>query len=140
MIRRNEVTKTDFILLFSDGKGLFCTALLNTIKSMTKFEAYFDSYRKEIVGIDQQFNSPFGEKKIIYADWIASGRLYHPIERQITDVFGPLVGNTHSETSETGALMTHAYHQAQQIHQSSCECRTKRHHHYSGFRNDSCNQ
>ena len=82
---------------------------------MTKLEAYFDSYRKEIVGIDQQFNSPFGNKKIIYADWIASGRLYYPIEKQITNVFGPLVGNTHSETSETGALMTHAYHQAHQI-------------------------
>ena len=82
---------------------------------MTNLESYFDSFRKEIVGIDQHFKSPFGEKKIIYADWIASGRLYQPIEKQITKVFGPFVGNTHSETSETGALMTHAYHQSRQI-------------------------
>ena len=82
---------------------------------MTNLEAYFDLFRKEIVGIDQHFRSPFGLKKIIYADWIASGRLYGPIERQITGQFGPFVGNTHSETSETGALMTHAYHQSQQI-------------------------
>ena len=81
---------------------------------MTKLESYFDSFRKEIVGIDQHFESPYGEKKIIYADWIASGRLYQPIEKQITEIFGTFVGNTHSETSETGALMTHAYHQAQQ--------------------------
>lgn len=82
---------------------------------MTTLETYFDPYRKEIVGIDQQFSSPYGRKKISYADWIASGRLYYPIEKQITETFGPFVGNTHSETSETGALMTHAYHQAQQI-------------------------
>ncbi|MFY9150791.1 MAG: aminotransferase class V-fold PLP-dependent enzyme [Prolixibacteraceae bacterium] len=82
---------------------------------MTSLETYFDQFRKEIVGIDQGFKSPYGQKKISYADWIASGRLYRPIEKQISEVFGPFVGNTHSETSETGALMTHAYHQAQQI-------------------------
>lgn len=82
---------------------------------MASLESHFESFRKEIVGIDQHFNSPFGRKRILYADWIASGRLYGPIERQITSIFGPFVGNTHSETSETGALMTYAYHEAQQI-------------------------
>ncbi|HEY3371721.1 MAG TPA: aminotransferase class V-fold PLP-dependent enzyme [Prolixibacteraceae bacterium] len=82
---------------------------------MTKLEAYFNQFRTEIVGFGQHFTSPYGEKKIIYADWLASGRLYTPIENQITSVFGPFTGNTHSETSETGALMTHAYHQAQHI-------------------------
>ena len=82
---------------------------------MTKLESYFEAFRKEITGIDQRFTSPFGEKKIIYADWIASGRLYQPIEKQLSETFGSFVGNTHSETSETGALMTHAYHQAQLI-------------------------
>ena len=82
---------------------------------MTELESYFNPYRLQIVGINQHFRSPFGEKKIVYADWIASGRLYAPIEQQITETFGPFTGNTHSETSETGALMTHAYHQAQQI-------------------------
>ncbi len=76
-------------------------------------EAYFEKYRKGIVGIDQTFNSPYGEKKIVYADWIASGRLYYPIEERITNQFGPFVGNTHTETSETGTLMTKAYHLAQ---------------------------
>jgi len=82
---------------------------------MANLESYFDNFRKEIVGIDQYFTSPFGRKKILYADWIASGRLHGPIEKQIISTFGPFVGNTHSETSETGALMTFAYHEAQQI-------------------------
>ena len=67
---------------------------------------------KNIVGIQASFNSPFGEKNIIYADWIASGRLYGPIEDKIKKQFGPLVGNTHSEASETGRTMTIAYHEA----------------------------
>ena len=79
---------------------------------MENLERYFEQFRKNIVGIDTTFESPYGTKKIIYADWIASGRLYEPIENKIKDVFGPLVGNTHSEASETGVSMTHAYHYA----------------------------
>jgi len=76
-------------------------------------ENYFKKYRDAIIGIDQTFQSPYGEKKIVYADWIASGRLYRPIEERITNQFGPFVGNTHTEASETGTLMTKAYHLAQ---------------------------
>jgi selenocysteine lyase/cysteine desulfurase len=76
-------------------------------------EDYFKKFREGIIGIDQTFQSPYGTKKIIYADWIASGRLYRPIEEKITNQFGPFVGNTHTETCETGTLMTKAYHLAQ---------------------------
>jgi selenocysteine lyase/cysteine desulfurase len=78
-------------------------------------EDYFRKFRENIIGIDQDFNSPFGMKRIIYGDWIASGRLYRPIEDKLTNTFGPFVGNTHTETSETGTLMTKAYHFAQHI-------------------------
>lgn len=61
-------------------------------------EEYFKKYKEAIVGIDQTFHSPYGEKKIVYADWIASGRLYRPIEEKITNQFGPFIGNTHTET------------------------------------------
>jgi selenocysteine lyase/cysteine desulfurase len=78
-------------------------------------EQYFSKFRENIIGIDQTFNSPYGEKVIVYADWIASGRLYHPIEEKMLRQFGPFVGNTHTEASETGTLMTKAYHLAQKI-------------------------
>ena len=42
-------------------------------------EKYFSRFRKNIIGIDQTFSSPFGEQKIIYADWTACGRIYQPI-------------------------------------------------------------
>ncbi|MCX7862149.1 MAG: aminotransferase class V-fold PLP-dependent enzyme [Bacteroidales bacterium] len=78
-------------------------------------EAYFLPFRNEIIGINQTFISPFGEKKIIYGDWIASGRLYKPIENKLVNDIGPFVANTHTETSETGKRMTIAYHTAQKI-------------------------
>ena len=82
---------------------------------MSELEKYFSLFRKKIVGIDQTFQSAYGNKKIIYADWIASGRLYQDIENRIVNNFGNFVGNTHSESSITGTLMTHAYHRAQSI-------------------------
>ncbi len=78
-------------------------------------EEYFRKFRKNIVGIDQEYNTPYGRKKVIYCDWVASGRLYGPIEERMTGSFGPFVGNTHTETSETGSMMTWAYHHAQEI-------------------------
>lgn len=82
---------------------------------MSSLEKYFEKFRKGIIGIDQEFDSPYGKKKIFYGDWIASGRLYKPIEEKISNKIGPFVGNTHTETSETGLLMTHAYHKSHQL-------------------------
>mgnify|MGYP003624161731 CR=1 FL=1 len=81
----------------------------------TNLECYFSTFRKNIVGIDQEFESPYGKKKIIYADWTASGRLYKPIEEKLLNKIGPFVANTHTETSVTGSAMTYAYHEARNI-------------------------
>ncbi len=78
-------------------------------------EAYFKPFRENIIGINQTFISPYGEKKIVYTDWTASGRLYQPIEEKLCNKVGPFVANTHTETSVTGAVMTKAYHQARKI-------------------------
>lgn len=82
---------------------------------LTPLEAYFERFRNHIIGKDQLFESPYGKKRIVYADWIASGRLYEPIENKMRYVFGPFVANTHTETSITGTLMTKAYHEAQHL-------------------------
>jgi selenocysteine lyase/cysteine desulfurase len=82
---------------------------------MSQLEKYFNQYRNNVIGIDQTFDSPYGKQKIIYSDWVASGRLYRPIEEKLQNLIGPYVGNTHSEASVTGTSMTHAYHEAQKI-------------------------
>ena len=78
-------------------------------------EQYFESYRNNVVGYHQVFETAQGSKKLIYADWTASGRLYRPIEERMIKDFGPFVGNTHTETTVTGTYMTEAYHEAQAI-------------------------
>lgn len=86
-----------------------------TTTTETQLEHYFQQFRKNIIGIDQEFETPFGKKKIIYTDWTASGRLYRPIEEKLMNEFGPFVANTHTETTISGTAMTMAYHEAKHI-------------------------
>ena len=100
-----------FSSLFSKEKTKTSNAPIQT----TELEKYFQQFRKNIVGINQQFESPYGTQNIIYTDWTASGRLYEPIEENLLHNFGPFVANTHTETSTTGSAMTLAYHKARNI-------------------------
>jgi selenocysteine lyase/cysteine desulfurase len=76
---------------------------------------HFQQFRNNVIGLNKKFETPFGTKKMIYADWTASGRMYLPIERNLLKNFAPFVGNTHTETNVTGTSMTMAYHEAKQI-------------------------
>ncbi len=81
----------------------------------TSLEDYFESFRANIIGQNQMFQTPYGQKRILYADWIASGRMYGPIEDKLSQQISPFVGNTHTETTVTGSSMTLAYHRAKDI-------------------------
>jgi selenocysteine lyase/cysteine desulfurase len=88
---------------------------MTIIEMPIQLEQYFQQFRKNIIGIDQEFVSPYGKKKIIYSDWTASGRLYRPIEEKIINEFGPYVANTHTETTVSGTAMTMAYLKSRSI-------------------------
>lgn len=81
----------------------------------TQLEIYFDQFRKNIIGLNQEFETPYGLQKMVYTDWTASGRLYRPIEEKMMNEFGPFVANTHTETTVSGTAMTMAYHEARHI-------------------------
>ncbi|NVJ59102.1 MAG: aminotransferase class V-fold PLP-dependent enzyme [Gammaproteobacteria bacterium] len=78
-------------------------------------DKHFSSFRQGIIGDDLTVSCNGSERSVIYADWTASGRLYRPIEDFMSNMIGPYVANTHTETTLTGTTMTHAYHEAQQI-------------------------
>ena len=78
-------------------------------------QEYFKKFRDNIIGIDKEFETPYGLKKMVYADWTASGRAYRPIEQRLQNDIMPLLANTHTETTVTGTAMTRAYQQAKHI-------------------------
>ncbi|MFN3341417.1 MAG: aminotransferase class V-fold PLP-dependent enzyme [Flavobacteriales bacterium] len=78
-------------------------------------EKHFSAFRENIIGQHQWFTGPEGDKRILYADWTASGRMYAPIEDLLKNEIAPFVGNTHTETSVCGTTMTKAYHEALHI-------------------------
>ena len=93
-----------------------------SVQINSSLEQYFQKFRAHIIGVDQEFVSPFGRKKIIYTDWTASGRLYRPIEEKLANEFGPFVANTHTETTVSGTAMTKAYHEAKHIIKKHVNC------------------
>ncbi|GHI00936.1 aminotransferase class V-fold PLP-dependent enzyme [Neobacillus kokaensis] len=86
-----------------------------TYRIPENLERYFQTFRSGTIGMNQEFDSPFGKKKILYADWTASGRLYRPIEQKISEVFGPYMANTHTESNITSLMMTGIYKQSKEI-------------------------
>jgi len=91
---------------------------MNAIEPTTKTtesECYFSKFRENTVGIDHTFESVYGEQNLIYADWVASGRLYTPIEDIMLNKIGPMIANTHSLSSQTGKTSTYAYNYARDI-------------------------
>ena len=87
----------------------------NRFRFPVTLEEYFQPFRSHVIGINQEFDSPFGKKKIIYADWTASGRLYQPIEQKISGEFGAFMANTHTESNITSLMMTGLYKQSKKI-------------------------
>lgn len=83
--------------------------------SITHLEHYFSKFKKNTIGDTYYFESIYGKQKLIYADWIASGRLYEPIETIIQDKIGPMIANTHSFSSQTGKASTYAYQYAREL-------------------------
>ncbi|MEM1093952.1 MAG: aminotransferase class V-fold PLP-dependent enzyme [Bacteroidota bacterium] len=94
---------------------MFVDTIESDALSQADLEAHFAPFREGIIGQDTRVETPYGSKPLVYADWIASGRLYQPIEDRILRDFGPLVANTHTESNLTGTTMTRAYHHAHRI-------------------------
>jgi len=92
-----------------------CLELQSKLVPISSLEGFFSKFRQNIIGRKQTFDSPFGKKEIIYADWTASGRGYQPIEECIQNEIMPFIGNTHTETTITGTLMSKSYGEAKVI-------------------------
>ena len=62
--------------------------------------------REGLIGDDQTLAGPFGRRRILYADYTASGRALAFLEEFIRKEVLPFYANTHSASSATGLQIT----------------------------------
>ncbi len=72
----------------------------------------FDFLRKQIVGGDCTFSTPFGERLMVYCDYTASGRCLLFVENYLESLQRNYA-NTHTEDDITGRSMTALLHEAE---------------------------
>jgi selenocysteine lyase/cysteine desulfurase len=65
-----------------------------------------DEVRDAVIGDDEAIATPFGLRRVTYADYTASGRSLSFIEDFIRETVLPLYANTHTESSGTGLQTT----------------------------------
>lgn len=74
----------------------------------------FDFLRKEILGNDYCYETPFGKRFITYADYTASGRSLKFIEKYLIKIQRGYA-NSHTEDDVTGKNMTLLLHEAEHL-------------------------
>jgi selenocysteine lyase/cysteine desulfurase len=72
----------------------------------------FEYLRRQIVGIDSAFDTPFGRRLMVYCDYTASGRCLIFVERYL-QTLQRIYANTHTEDDLTGRSMSRLLHEAE---------------------------
>ncbi|XP_065876724.1 uncharacterized protein [Euphorbia lathyris] len=80
--------------------------MLEDVEKSISEEKRIEWLRSEIIGKDAEFDSPFGKRKLTYADHTASARSLHYIENFIINNVLPFYGNTHTCDSYVGHRTT----------------------------------
>ncbi|HEY6692767.1 MAG TPA: aminotransferase class V-fold PLP-dependent enzyme [Solirubrobacteraceae bacterium] len=69
-------------------------------------ETLIGRIRQSVIGNDAVLDGPFGPRRMVYADYTASGRSLAFIEDTIRERVLPMYANTHTEASATGRHTT----------------------------------
>ena len=81
--------------------------------SMSETKLDLRDLRRQIVGVDALFQTPFGERLMLYADYTASGRSLRFVEDYLRRLLR-LYANSHTEDDISGRVTTELLHQAEE--------------------------
>ncbi|MCX8508472.1 MAG: aminotransferase, partial [Rhodobacteraceae bacterium] len=71
--------------------------------------------RAGVIGEGVPVPGPFGTKKLVYADYVASGRALRQVESFMMEEVLPYYANSHTEASFCGERMTRMRRQARAV-------------------------
>ena len=86
-----------------------------------------DALSKGQIGKDTTFETPYGNKPLIYADYIASGRPLRQVEEFVMSEVLPYYANSHTVDSFCGATMTAIREEAREVIAAKCGGNTRDH-------------
>ena len=72
----------------------------------------FERVRADLLDLGACVTTPYGLRRVTYADHIASGRHLRSVEKALSEAVLPLYANTHTEDSALGAHTTQLTHEA----------------------------
>lgn len=75
-----------------------------------------------LVGAKAKVSGPYGDKELLYADYVASGRALHQVEAFVLEELLPYYANSHTEASFCGGAMTRMRREARSIIAGLCGC------------------
>jgi len=75
-----------------------------------------------LVGSNVKIFGPYGDKELVYADYVASGRALHQVERFVLEQVLPFYANSHTEASYCGGAMTRMRREARAVIAGLCGC------------------
>ncbi len=78
------------------------------------------TFREGIIGADMMIDTHQGTRKLVYADYVASGRALRQIEEFVMTEVLPYYANSHTEQSFCGARMTQMREEARRVIAAKC--------------------
>lgn len=90
-------------------------APLAQFRSSLERPALLDYLRSGLIGDGVPFNTPFGRRELLYADYVASGRALRQVEAFVTEEVLPFYANSHTEASYCGETMSRMREEARAI-------------------------
>ena len=95
------------------------TALQEFAASLTGADI-IDRLRDGVIGEGTAFETLFGTQKLLYADYVASGRALRQVESFVMERVLPFYANSHTEASFCGGEMTRMRREARAIIAAEC--------------------